>query len=145
MKLPQLSIFIQNESGQLRNCIRTLSDGNINLNALCLADSKHFGILRLITHQHETAKKLLEDAGYVVKISDVLAVVIEDRPGSLGSILDLETETGLNIEYMYAITNAKNHDAIMVFCFDDLDKAMNVLEDKGHTLLKRDNDIFCGK
>jgi len=142
MKLPQLSVFIENESGQLRDCITKLSTAGINLNALCLADSKHFGILRLITSQWEKARQILETSGYVVKVSDVLAVVIEDRPGSLSSILDLETETGLNIEYMYAFTSAGNRDAIMVICFDDLDKAVEVLENKGHTLLKRENDIF---
>ena len=142
MKIPQISVFIQNETGHLRDCIRRLSEAKVNLCALSLADTKHFGILRLITCECEKAKEILESSGYVTKTSDVLAVEIDNTPGSLLSILDLEADTGVNIEYMYAFANNHESSAVMVFCFDNIDRAITILEGKGHRLIHKDSPFL---
>ena len=102
MSIKQLSVFVQNESGRLYDISRTLADNNVNIRALSIAETKEFGILRLIVDDIDTAKKSLEDAGNIVKVTEVIGTKIEDKPGGLASILEVVKEIGVSMEYMYA-------------------------------------------
>ena len=102
MSIKQLSVFVQNESGRLYDISRTLADNNVNIRALSIAETKEFGILRLIVNDIDTAKKALEEAGNIVKVTEVIGTKIEDKPGGLASILEVVKEIGVSMEYMYA-------------------------------------------
>lgn len=130
MKLKQIAIFMENKPGHLRTICHTLADAGINLITLSLADTQQYGILRILTDNWEKARNVLSDAGFVVNITEVLAVEVDDRPGGLVSILDFIGEADINIEYMYAFTFHHGKHAVMVFRFDDPDKAIKVLGDK---------------
>lgn len=137
MRIQQLSLFIENRSGSLSEVCRSLTENNINLRALSLADTKQFGILRLIVKDWERARDLLEAAGFVVKVTEVFALKVDDRPGGLGEVLSILDEAGLNIEYMYAFTYGSQDKAIMVFRFEDPEAAVD-------SLRKHDIDIARG-
>lgn len=141
MKLNQLSVFLENKPGHLRQICRALADAGINIVTLSLADTKQFGILRLIVKDWQKAKEVLEQSGAVVKITEVVAIEVEDRPGGLADLLDIISQTNTNIEYMYAFTFGKGNKAIMVFRFDDPDKVIKTLKDKGINVLG-EVDIF---
>ena len=102
MSIKQLSVFVQNESGRLYDISKTLADNNVNIRALSIAETKEFGILRLIVNDIDTAKKALEEAGNIVKVTEVIGTKIEDKPGGLASILEVVKEIGVSMEYMYA-------------------------------------------
>jgi len=128
MKIHQLSVFLENKPGQLRTACEALTKARINLVTLSLADTAQFGILRLIIQDWRKAKTVLEKAGCVVKVTEVLAIEVADRPGGLAQILEIVDRAGLNIEYMYAFAEKRGDRALLVFRFTDPDAALQVLQ-----------------
>jgi hypothetical protein len=135
MKLKQLSVFLENKPGRLREACGILAENNINLITLSLADTEQFGILRLIVSDSETAKTVLQENGFVAKITEVIAVEVKDEPGGLNDILKVEEEAGISVEYMYAFTIKSGENAVMIFRFDDMDKAIDALQKSGFNVL----------
>jgi hypothetical protein len=127
MKLKQLSLFLENKPGTLSSPCRILANAGVNLVTLTLADTLQFGILRIIVRDWEKAKKILEDHGCVVKVSDVVAIEVPDHPGGLVQILDVLETARINVEYMYAFGSKKHDRAILMFRFDDPDAAIQAL------------------
>lgn len=130
MKLKQLSLFLENRPGQLDNAIQILADAGVNILTLSLADTEQFGILRLVVKDWEKAKDALEEKQCVVKLTDVVAVEVPDRPGGLAELLRQVDQCGINIEYMYAFTFGRGDRAILILRFDDVDAAVEKLRDK---------------
>lgn len=131
MKLKQLSVFLENKPGQLLLPCQVLSSAGISIHTLCLADTQQFGILRVIVENWQSAKEILEKNGCVVKLTDVVAIEVEDRPGGLARIIDILDKGRVNIEYMYAFTFGRNNQAVLIFRFDDPDSAIELLQTKG--------------
>ena len=131
MKIPQLSMFMENKPGRLSDPCRRLAEAGINIVTLSLADTQQFGILRLIVRDWEKAREVLARAGCVVTVTEVVATEVEDKPGGLATILEVIEKAGLNIEYMYAFTFRSGDKAVLVFRFNDADAAIQVLQDNG--------------
>jgi len=131
MKVEQLSVFLENKAGRLAEVAGILGKNNVNIRALSLADTTDFGILRLIVNDREKAKKVLKEAGFTVGITQVIAVEVEDKPGGLAKILDMIAERGINVEYMYAFVERSSGNAVLIFKFEDLDEAIEVLKSHG--------------
>ena len=135
MKLNQLSVFLENRPGRLSHPCKALAGAGINIMTLCLADSERFGILRLVVREWERAKTVLEKAGCVVRVDEVLAIEIPDHPGGMQSVLSLLEPNAINIEYMYAFTLKRDGNAVMITRFDDTDRAIRVLQESGIRVL----------
>jgi hypothetical protein len=135
MKLKQLSVFLENKPGRLRELCGLLADAGINIITLSLADTEQFGILRLIIRNYDEAKALLEEKGFVAKLTDVIAVEVKDEPGGLSRILKIEEDSGISVEYMYAFTIKSGENAVLLFRFDDMDKAADALQSAGFNIL----------
>jgi hypothetical protein len=131
MKIQQLSIFAENKPGHIAAPCRLLAENGIDIRALSVADTQQFGILRIIVSEAERATKLLEAAHYVVKPTQVLAVEVEDRPGGLAKILSAFEGTAINIEYMYAFPFGRGGRAVLIFRFNDPDRAATALQAAG--------------
>jgi len=131
MKLKQLSLFLENKPGALSRPMRLLAKAKLNILTLSIADANQFGILRLILRDWEKAKKLLEREGFLVKVTDMVAVEVADRPAGLSAILDVLEKSGINVEFMYAFTEKRKDQAVLIFRFDDPDGAIRVLQKKG--------------
>ena len=135
MKINQLSVFSENKPGHVIAPCRLLARAGIDIRALSLADTQRFGILRMVIPEWEKAKALLEESGAVVKVTEVLAVEVPDRPGGLAEVLELFEGTGINIEYMYAFPVAREKKAVLVFRFDQPDEAIKRLQAGGINVL----------
>lgn len=135
MKIPQLSVFIENKVGRLAEIANTLGEIGANIRAMSLADTSEFGILRLVVDKPDNTRQVLKDYGYAVRQAEVLAVAIPDRPGELGRLLDALQQKGLNIEYMYAFVQKHSDSAVMILRLDDLDAAIETLTASGYELL----------
>ena len=122
MIVKQLSVFLENKQGRLCAATDVLAKAGINISALSLADTAEFGILRLIVDQPELARDVLTESGVVVRISEVIAVAMNDAPGGAGGILHLLSEAGINVEYMYALSIA-GEEATIVLKPSDVQKA----------------------
>lgn len=128
MKLHQLSIFLENRPGQLGTPCKALAKAGINIVTLSLADTQQFGILRLIVLDWQQAKRVLEEAGCVVNVTEVVAIEVADRPGGMAEVLEVIERERLNIEYMYAFTSRRGDKAVVVFRFDNPDEAIRILQ-----------------
>ena len=131
MKIQQLSLFVENKPGHIAAPARLLAQEGIDIRALYLADTQQYGILRMIVSDWQKAAALLEAHEFVVKVTEVLAVEVADRPGGLTDILDALDGTGINIEYMYAFPNLCGNQAILIFRFADPDAAIALLQAAG--------------
>lgn len=141
MKVKQISLFVENRPGQLMVPCKVLAEADINIVTLSLADTEQFGILRLIVKDWAKAKEVLEAAGCVVTVTDMVAVEVPDRPGGLAEILSNMDGTGVNVEYMYAFTCRRGGRAVLLFRFDDPDKALAKLGECPVSLM--DGDSLC--
>lgn len=135
MKLKQISIFLENKKGRLWKALNILSNANINIRALSIADTSEFGILRIIVPKPVEARKILEENNFVVKVNDVIAVGVSDKPGGLDSMLTALNKADINVEYIYAFVEKKCEKAIVVVRTEDIDGGIKALEEGGITML----------
>lgn len=136
MKVEQISVFLENRPGTLAEVTRILGEAGINIRALSLADTRDFGILRLIVNDKEKTKDILSRRGFTVRKTEVVAVVVPDRPGGLAEILRGLAEANVNVEYLYAFVQHSGKDAIIIFRFDETDRAIQVLSEKKVKILR---------
>ena len=132
----QLTVFLENKPGRLEEVTACLADENINLHALSIADTTDFGILRMIVSEVEKAMAVLKAKGFMVKITDVIAVAMDHSPGSLNKVLRELRSLDISIEYMYAFTSRhKDHDAIVILSLSNQEEALAKLKGGGITIL----------
>lgn len=135
MKLQQLSIFLENKSGRLAEVTSLLGKAGVNIRALTLADTADFGILRLIVSDNARAEKVLKENGFTVGTTDVVAIEVPDRPGGLAEVLASLGKAGINVEYMYAFVEKHSDNAIVIFRFDESQKAIALLQAAGVSIV----------
>ena len=138
MIIKQLSVFLENKQGRMCAAADLLAQNNINIRALSIAETTEFGILRIITPDVEKAKKVLRDVDVISKITDVIAVYIDDKAGGLAKMLKSVTDAGINVEYMYAFLGRTEGKALMVLKADDEAKAEKALLASGMELSSPD-------
>ncbi len=135
MYVKQISVFVENRFGRMADIIDALAQNEIDISALSLADTSEFGVLRLIVDKPDLAVDVLKNEGVIVKLSDVLAIAIDDAPGGLAKALKVLTEANVAIEYMYAFVGKADGKAMTVIRVDDEAKAAEVLKNGGVALL----------
>ncbi|MBQ9613382.1 MAG: acetolactate synthase [Lachnospiraceae bacterium] len=132
MSIKQISVFLENKPGKLNEMTGVLADNNVDMRALSLAETKDFGIARMIVDDVYTAMNVLKDNGFVASLTSVLAFAIPDEPGGLNKLLKLFTEENVNLEYMYAFLGGKDSEhAYMIFRVSDTKAAEAKLAAKG--------------
>lgn len=141
MKIKQLSIFLENRKGRMKNALDVLEKGGVNIRALSIADTSDFGILRLIVPEPVKTKKLMEDNNFIVKVGEVIAVRMPDHPGGLGEILGILDENNINLEYLYAFVEDKDEMAIVLLHPENIDAGIDVLK-KGGAQIVSAEDIY---
>ena len=135
MKIKQLSIFLQNRMGSLSKPLEVLTVANVNIRAMCMADTSEFGILRLIVDDPEKGKEALEENNFLVKITEIIGVEMNDTPGGLTTVLDIIKENLIDLEYLYAFSHDKAEKAILLLHADDIDKLISILQENNITLV----------
>jgi hypothetical protein len=141
MTIDQISVFVENEPGKLADVTKVLADADVDLRAMSIADTRDFGILRVIVNDAYGATNALKTAGYVVSLTKVLAVEIEDKPGGLADVLACLAKEAVSVEYLYAFVSRKAGNACVILRVEDTDRAVKVLVDAGvHTA--RADELF---
>ena len=135
MAIKQLTVFVQNKKGTVVSVTDILSKNNINLRALSIAETQDFGILRLIVNDEKSAEKVLAEAGYVIKVIDVVGVKIGDEPGKLTAALDVLDKADINVEYLYAFMTRTEKHAYVVLRVEDNAVAEKTLADAGFKMI----------
>ena len=138
MKLTQVSVFLENKKGRLFEVCRVLGENGVNIRALNVADSKDFGIVHMVVSDTDKALKAFKSAGLTARQTEVVGVEVDDRPGGLAKVLKTIDDADINIEYMYGFVEKASDKALMVFRFDNIDKAIDVLKKHGIGILKKE-------
>ncbi len=139
MFIKQLSVFVENSQGRLQQIIDVLGENHINIRALSLADTAEFGILRLIVDEDEKASVLLKEKGVISKVTEVIAVSIDDCAGGLAAVTRAITDAGIGIEYTYAFLGRSEGKALLVIQTSDEKRAESILREKGVKLVSEED------
>lgn len=135
MFIKQVSVFIENKPGSLKNVLDILGKNGIDINALSIADKTDFGILRMIVSDEEKAVSVLKESGFIVKSRDVIGITIEDKPGALTAVLALLEEKGISVEYVYAFMGNGEKGAAVVMRVDRQEETVEALSRAGIGIL----------
>ncbi len=141
MIIKQLSVFVENKRGRLVSIAETLANADVDISALSLADTSDFGVLRLIVDKPEAAKAALNEAGVVVKITDVVAAVMDDQPGGVAATLRVLQDSEIDVEYMYACVGKTSGKALVVIKPSDVAAAEDALTSHGYGAISP-SDIY---
>ena len=115
--------------GSLSKPLEVLSNADVNIRAMCMADTSEFGILRLVVDNPQKGKEALEENNFLVKITDIIGVEMNDTPGGLTSVLKVIKDKEIDLEYLYAFTHEKEGKAILLLHADDLDGLIEALQE----------------
>ena len=125
MAVRQISVFMENKVGPLAEITTLLAQHQINMRALSVAETQDFGILRIIVEEPEKAEQVLKDNQIIFRESSVLAVLMEDRPGSMAAVVDQLAQADIPVEYAYAFITRQADNACLI---------LKVKEDELNTL-----------
>jgi hypothetical protein len=139
--IKQLSVFVQNEIGSLAGVTSVLKENTINLRAIASFDTPEFAILRIVVDQPEKAKELLSAKGFAVKVSEAVAVELEDRPGVLDGMLRIIADANIGINYIYSIVLRSGKAPLMILNTEDLGKTASVLREHGYIIAEQEDVI----
>ena len=137
-EIKQISLFVENKPGRMAKVSKTLSDANVNIRALTIAEAGDFGVIRMVVDDPEKGYKVLKDNGFTVSTTEVLAVEMKDTPGGLYTIVNALGESGVNVDYAYAFVTAKAQRAMLILRVDDIAKARKALGAKGIKIATRE-------
>lgn len=131
----QISVFIENTRGRLREITELLKNDSIDIKAITIADTPDFGVVRMITSNNQKALMILKNGGFTTRTTEVIAIKIANKPGSLFNVLSVLDNHGINIEYLYSYAASPVKEAILIFRFDNNDAAQKVLIDADISIL----------
>ena len=131
MAVRQISVFMENKVGPLADITTQLAQHQINMRALSVAETQDFGILRIIVEEPEKAEQVLKDNQIIFRESSVLAVLMEDRPGSMAAVVDLLAQAGIPVEYAYAFITRQADNACLILKVKEDEAAEALLEKEG--------------
>ncbi len=140
MYIKQLSVFVENKKGKIAEILSVLGENNIDICALSLSDTTDYGILRMIVDDCGRAFDVLSKHGEIVKLSDVIAIAVDNTPGGLAKALIALREEDIAIEYMYAFVGNSSLGAMVVLRTDEKSDALSALKRHGVCILK-DSDL----
>ena len=140
MSIKQISVFLENKPGKLKEMTGVLAAHNVDMRALSLAETKDFGIARLVVDDVFNAVNILKEADFVASMTSVLAVAVPDEPGGLDKLLQIFADAKVNIEYMYAFIGGKDtKHAYMIFRVADTTAAEVKLAGKGLKIMTQED------
>ena len=131
MTINQISVFVEIKAGALAGITEELAAAGVNLRALSIAETHDFGVLRFIADDEEKAAQALRDAGHVLSLTPVLAVLLKDEPGSFARTVRVLADAGIDVEYIYAFVTPRSGSACMIFRVADNAQAEQMLADAG--------------
>ncbi len=135
MVVSQISVFLENKYGRLADVTRTLRAASVDIRALYIADTTEYGILRMIVDDPARAMDTLRSAGFTVSTTKVLAIAVEDRPGTLDDVLEILSANEISVEYLYAFVGRSSADAIVVIRVENPEVASGILSGAGIRVL----------
>lgn len=139
MQVQQLSVFVENKSGRLAEITEAIAKAGVDIRALTIADTRDFGILRLIVDDPRKAEDVLREAGMTVSITSVLMMGLSDRPGEFAKAMRVLADNSISVEYMYGFVSKDSGKASIIIRTDELERGIEVLKENGVTILTQED------
>ena len=139
MTIPQISVFLENKAGQLADITNILSENQVNMRAINIAETADYGVLRLIVDDASRASSILLEQGFILTMTPVVGVAVSDTPGGLSKVLGVISRANIDVEYMYSVFGQKDGQACMIFRVADTEGLIEVLEKDGISTIAGDN------
>lgn len=140
MIIKQLSVFLENRTGRLTELTGILAENGINISAFSIADTKDYGILRMIVGKPHKAAEVLHEKGFTVKITDVVAMIVPHHPGGLHKALEIISDNNIAIDYMYAFASGEEKASVVIRA-ESLERMIEVLQEHKMELLRK-SDVY---
>ncbi|MBE6759114.1 MAG: ACT domain-containing protein [Ruminococcaceae bacterium] len=131
MSIKQISVFLENKTGQIAEITALLAENNIDLRAISIAETSDYGVLRIITDDADRSAAILLEAGNIVSMTPVTVVAVEDKPAGLSGLLSIIARSDISIDYMYSLFTKHEGTAYMVFRVSSGGKFANLLKEHG--------------
>ena len=133
----QISVYTENKKGALGTLVRTLSGAGVDLRAFVTNENGEFGTVRMLADDDKRACTALAEAGYLTKLTPVLAVEVRDNVGGLAGLLSVIEAANLNIDFLYASWDRSTGQPVIILHTDDLTELENLLTSRGYRSLDR--------
>lgn len=139
MFIKQISVFLENTPGTLRDLTGLLGRGGIDLMALSIADTQNFGIVRMIVadDQVDPALEILRSNGYTCRVNNVICAVVEDHPLGLHDLLVTIQDIDVSVEYLYSFLRATGDKALIILRLSEQDESVKKLAAHGVKILSQ--------
>lgn len=131
MTIQQISVFLENRAGRLAEITEILANAGVNLRAIHIAETLDYGVLRMIADDTKTASTILSEQGFLVSVTPVVAVAVDDAPGSLNRVMDVITKADVDVSYMYSSFGVNDGVAYMIFRVEPPEKLVSALNQAG--------------
>ena len=130
MTIDQISVFMENRAGQLSRITELLSAHKLSLRAVSIAETRDYGILRLLADEPQKVSALLHENGFIFSVTPIVAVPVSDEPGGLNALLRKISGAGIDIQYMYSVYSLEDHAPYMMIRVEDSAKLEEFLAEK---------------
>ncbi|MCX8007111.1 MAG: ACT domain-containing protein [Coriobacteriia bacterium] len=130
----QISVFVENKAGRVSEVTAIIGDAGVNIRGFSVSDTADFGIVRLVVDKPEAAERALRDAGFTVRVDDVICIDVPDVPGGLAGVLKAVSSAGVNIEYVYSLVAT-----LVVINVADASRALRLLEGTSVRLVSQED------
>ena len=131
MSIHQISVFLENRTGQLAEITKLLADNGVDLRAISIAETADYGVARMIADDSQKASAILLAHGDILSMTPVWAVEVPDRAGGLAELLAILAAGGVSVEYMYSLFTHKDGMAYMVLRISEEQKFQQIAKDNG--------------
>lgn len=135
MRIMQISVFLENRTGQLSEITQLLARNQIDIRAISIVETSSYGLARMIVSDTPKAQEVLLQHGDMLSVTPVWAVEVPDEPGGLAQLLQLLAQHHIDIEYMYSLFTHQAGKAYMVLRIPNETDFLRILEEKGLHLL----------
>ena len=130
MNIHQISVFLENRTGQLAEITKLLADKGIDIRAISIAETADYGLARMIVDDSYKASSILLQHGDILSKTPVWAVEVPDTPGGLSDLLKVLAQQEVDIEYMYSLFAHQEGKAYMVMRIHDEPRFLSTLGDR---------------
>ena len=138
MHIHQISVFLENRTGQLAEITALLAQAQVDIRAISIAETADYGLARLIVDDSYKASNILLQHGDVLSMTPVYAVQVPDRPGGLTELLQVLSEAKVDVEYMYSLFTHDTDNAYMVMRVSDEARFLSALGDRQIKVMTKD-------
>ena len=139
MNIHQISVFLENRTGQLAEITRLLADAHVDIRAISIAETADYGLARLIVDDSYKASSILLQHGDILSMTPVWAVEVPDHPGGLAELLGVLADAHVDVEYMYSLFTHREGHAYMVMRISDEPKFLSTLGDRGIKVMSKED------